>query len=128
MSLENAKHNRAVWFDLPVSNLKRATEFYAAVLNIKVQQEKFEDFEFAILEHEKGNGGCLVVRPDEICSDKGLMLYLNVNGRIQNACQQVKKCNGKIITETHSIGPHGFRAIILDSEGNRIVLHSETDA
>ena len=28
----------------------------------------------------------------------------------------------------HPIGPHGFRAIILDSEGNRIALHSEVDA
>jgi len=25
------------------------------------------------------------------------------------------------------IGPHGFRAIVLDSEGNRIGLHSNTD-
>jgi hypothetical protein len=25
----------------------------------------------------------------------------------------------------HSIGPHGFRAIVLDSEGNRIALHSK---
>ena len=31
---------------------------------------------------------------------------------------------GNVIEEIHSIGPHGFRAIILDSEGNRMVLHS----
>ena len=29
---------------------------------------------------------------------------------------------------THAIGPHGFRALIRDSEGNRIALHSNTDA
>jgi predicted enzyme related to lactoylglutathione lyase len=27
-----------------------------------------------------------------------------------------------------SIGPHGFRAVVLDSEGNRIALHSTVDA
>jgi len=26
-----------------------------------------------------------------------------------------------------SIGPHGFRAIVMDSEGNRIALHSGSD-
>jgi uncharacterized protein len=35
---------------------------------------------------------------------------------------------GSVIQDTHPIGPHGFRAVVLDSEGNRIALHSETDA
>jgi predicted enzyme related to lactoylglutathione lyase len=30
--------------------------------------------------------------------------------------------------EIHSIGLHGIRAVALDSEGNRIALHSNTDA
>jgi predicted enzyme related to lactoylglutathione lyase len=33
-----------------------------------------------------------------------------------------------VLEPTHGIGPHGFRAIVLDSEGNRIALHSSTDA
>jgi len=28
----------------------------------------------------------------------------------------------------HPIGPHGFRAIIEDSEGNRMALHSTVEA
>jgi uncharacterized protein len=35
---------------------------------------------------------------------------------------------GKVVKPVHSIGPHGFRAVILDSEGNRIALHSTRDA
>jgi predicted enzyme related to lactoylglutathione lyase len=41
--------------------------------------------------------------------------------------KQTTEQGGKVVQEIHSIGPHGFRAIILDSEGNRIALHSETD-
>lgn len=122
----NGKINKAVWFDIPVSDLDRASDFYGAVLDIKIHREKFGNIEFSVLDHQDGNGGCLIIRPNEI-SDKGLLLYLNVNGRIKDACEQVKKCGGKIIEDIQSIGPHGFRAIILDSEGNRIVLHSETD-
>ena len=120
----NTKHNRAVWFDIPVADLKRANTFYSAVLGCGVEIMEFSGIQFSVIEHKDGNGGCLVPKPDEITSDKGIMLYLNVDGRIRDAAAQVKSLGGKIVEDVHSIGPHGFRAIVLDSEGNRVVLHS----
>jgi hypothetical protein len=35
------------------------------------------------------------------------------------------KNGGKVLQPKHPIGPYGFRSVILDSEGNRIALHSE---
>jgi hypothetical protein len=32
---------------------------------------------------------------------------------------------GKILNAKHQIGPYGFRAVIQDSEGNQIALHSK---
>jgi predicted enzyme related to lactoylglutathione lyase len=123
----NSQHNRAVWFDIPVSNLERASKFYAAVLAINVEIMDSNGFSFAVLEHDQGNGGCLVPNESEITSSSGIMLYMNVNGRIRNAVSLVGSNGGNIIEPVHAIGPHGFRSIICDSEGNRIVLHSETD-
>lgn len=128
MSQENKLNNRAVWFDIPVADLERAVAFYGAVLGIDVAKQSFGDVEFAVLDHGPGNGGCLVVKPDEVIGDKGLLLYLNVEGRIRDAEAQVRAHGGEVVEATHNIGPHGFRSIIRDSEGNRIVLHSETDA
>ena len=127
MSDLNAIHNRVVWFDLPVVELDRAIDFYQNVLAIEVSKEKYETFEFAVLEHDEGNGGCLVPgkKPGDV-SD-GILIYLNVNHRLQDAVTQVDKFGGKIIEPIHPIGPHGFRAIVHDSEGNRIVLHSESN-
>ncbi len=122
----NTQHNRAVWFDIPVVNLDRACQFYHEVLAIEVKKEKFDAFEFAVFEHNDGNGGCLVPNPDDI-SNKGLMLYLNVNDRIKAAEAKVIKFGGEVLQSTHAIGPHGFRCVILDCEGNRIVLHSASD-
>jgi len=124
----NAKNNRAVWFDIPVADLDRAQNFYESVLNIKIFKEKAGEYEFCVLDHENGNGGCLVPNPGEITADKGILLYMNVDGRMQHAMAQVEPGGGKILEPTHQIGPHGFRSIVLDSEGNRIVLHSNTDA
>jgi len=128
MSDFNSQKNRAVWFDIPVADLDRASNFYSKVLAIEVTKETFNDFDFSLLDHEDGNGGCLIPGPEEISSTGGILLYLNVNGRIRDAASQVTKHGGKVLMEIHSLGPHGFRVLVLDSEGNRVALHSKTDA
>ncbi len=55
-------------------------------------------------------------------------MYMNVDGRIRDAIVQTERMGGKVVEAVHAIGEHGFRAIILDSEGNRIALHSTRDA
>lgn len=128
MSELNATHNRAVWFDIPVADLERAAKFYRTVLAIKVDVMQFGDTSFAILEHDEGNGGCLVLKSEDVSGSSGILVYLNANGRLRNAVGEAEKQGGKVIEPVHAIGPHGFRAIILDSEGNRIALHSHSDA
>ncbi|HZQ60883.1 MAG TPA: VOC family protein [Casimicrobiaceae bacterium] len=117
--------NRAVWLDIPVADLDRAIAFYAAVLGIEVHREKFENVEFAVLAHDGGNGGCLVVDPGAVTRG-GILVYFNTEGRIRDAVGEVERHGGQVLRDTHSIGPHGYRAIVLDSEGNRIALHSGT--
>ncbi|MCR4318471.1 MAG: VOC family protein [Planctomycetes bacterium] len=128
MSDLNSVHNRAVWFDVPVKNLSRSAEFYQAVLACEVSVHEMEGMKFGVFEHKDGNGGCLIEAPEQITSTGGLLLYFNVNERIRDAVSKVEPAGGKILETTHQIGPHGFRAICLDSEGNRIALHSNTDA
>jgi hypothetical protein len=53
---------------------------------------------------------------------------MNVHGRIRDAVAKCTELGGELINNVHAIGPHGFRAIVRDSEGNRIALHSEVDA
>ena len=52
------------------------------------------------------------------------MIYLNCDQRLDAAIAAAEKDGGKILKPKHQIGPHGFRAVILDSEGNRVALHS----
>ncbi len=128
MSDYNSKYNRFVWMDIPVVDLDRACRFYEGVLGIKCPKDSFEGFEFAVLEHEDGNGGCLAPGADTISGDKGPLVYLNVDGRIRDAVAKVATLGGRVTREVHAIGPHGVRALIVDSEGNRFALHSTTDA
>src|SRR4051794_6960052 len=87
MSDANA-NNRAVWFDIPVADLDRAVRFYQAVLAVRIAKESFRDLSLGVIEHEHGNGGCLVLSKEEIAAG-GVLLYLNANGRIRDAVSKV---------------------------------------
>jgi len=127
MSDFNSTHNRAVWFDIPVEELDRACAFYAATLGIEVHKMETPEFRMGVLDHQEGNGGCLFVNPDEITSSGGLLVYMNAEGRIREAVAKATETGGKVVQDIHAIGEHGFRAVMLDSEGNRIALHSSLD-
>lgn len=128
MSDFNSTHNRAVWFDIPVSDLDRAAAFYRDVLAIKVEKVPGDGGGFCILQHDEGNGGCLIHNAGGVASNAGILLYMNVDGRIRDAVDRATARGGKVLEPTHAIGPHGFRTVLLDSEGNRIALHSSVDA
>src|SRR5580693_7069553 len=127
MSDLNDKHNRLVWFDIPASDLKRAARFYSAVMGIKVEEVTYPGGTFFLLEHGEGNGGCIILDKDAINGEGGILCYMNVSGHIREAVRQTEIHGGKVVEAVHAIGPHGFRAIVIDSEGNRIALHSHAD-
>jgi predicted enzyme related to lactoylglutathione lyase len=118
--------NQIVWCDIPVLDLDRAVKFYSAVLGQAVKMQEFPGMTVGILPHNDGEvGGCLFTGAEETPSDKGTMIYLNANGRLDDALAAVPANGGKIVQPKHAIGPFGSRAIILDSEGNRVALHSD---
>jgi predicted enzyme related to lactoylglutathione lyase len=120
--------NTFVWVDIPVANLDRAIAFYSAVTGRPVDKIGGPGFNFGLFKHE-GNqvGGCLVEPGEGVApSLVGLLVYLDASGRLDAAVAAVEPAGGKILSARHSIAPNGFRAIVADSEGNRIALHSMT--
>jgi predicted enzyme related to lactoylglutathione lyase len=127
MTDANTLHNRAVWFDIPVVDLDRAEKFYRAVLAIRVARESAGNRALGVLEHDGGNGGCLIPNPAGIRKSGGILVYFNVDGRLRDAVREVERCGGKVVESVKGIPPHGYRAVVNDSEGNRIALHSAID-
>lgn len=117
--------NCLVWCDIPVVDLDRAMSFYSAVLGDAVQAREFSGMKFALLPGaESASSGCLYISSTIQPSTQGPLIYLNCNGRLDEAVAQVAPHGGRVLEPKQSIGPHGFRAVVLDSEGNRIALHS----
>lgn len=115
--------NRISWFDVPALDLERAMHFYSIVLDVEINEE-FPGV--AVMLHDQGDVAGCVFKSEEIKpSDQGMLLYFNVNGRLDAAVAAVEECGGTVKEPPHSIGDFGYRALVIDSEGNRIALHSE---
>jgi hypothetical protein len=119
-------NNTICWTDIPVAELDRAMKFYSAVLGAPINKQSMPGMEFGLLPHAETNvSGCLYKASDNRPSDHGPLIYLSVEGRLDDAIQAVKQYGGNIVKDKEPIGPYGFRAVIMDSEGNRIALHSK---
>lgn len=118
--------NTIVWTDIPVADLDRAIAFYSAVLGEGIKKQSAgPDVEYGLLPWSEGAvSGCLVRANDNAPSSKGALLYLNVEGRLDAAVRAATERDGRVLETKHQIGEHGFRAVIADSEGNRVALHS----
>ena len=119
-------YNQIVWVDIPVSDLNRAIQFYSAVLDAPVTREGGPGFFFGLLPHaDRGVSGSLYhPLSDNAPSRQGPLVYLNAAGRLHEAVRQVQVHGGSVVQAVHQIGAHGWRALVIDSEGNRIALHA----
>ena len=98
--------NRIVWVDIPVLKLDRAIRFYSAVLKCGIQKHEGPGFELGVLPHEgQAIGGCLVTGTGQQPSDHGILVYLNCDGRLDDAVAAVVPLGGKVVTPPHSIAP-----------------------
>lgn len=112
-----------VWFDMPVADLKRAAAFYSRVLDTEVH-EAYPGV--MVIQDQQGQpAGCLFESGQAVPAGAGLLLYFGVDGRLDEAVAKVREFGGRILKPVHAIAPYGRRAIVLDSEGNRLALHSQ---
>ena len=113
-------------FEIPVTDLSRAISFYQEILNIKIEQMSFEEMQMGIFPYEEQMvTGVLLKGEGYKPSADGITIYLNGGENLQLILDKVEKNGGKIIIpKTPHADEIGFFAIFLDSEGNKMGLHS----
>lgn len=117
------------WFQIPAKDLDRATKFYGAVLNATFHHMENETgrHAFFALKRDVGDptGGEIVQSAfNQPAVAGGVTIFLNAPEGIAVAIGAVKKAGGKVVMPQTAIGAMGVIAIIVDSEGNAIGLHS----
>jgi hypothetical protein len=119
--------NAINWFEIPVKNFDRAVTFYSAIMGASVQVMPHPELKYGMLPSDMQNGGVgggIVQGPGYEPSSNGPLIYLNGGDDLSAPLAKVEKAGGKIVLPKTSIGPNGFMAHIMDTEGNKIALHS----
>ena len=122
--------NAISWFEIPSKDIDRATKFYETIFNIKLNAMDMPNIRmrmFPIDNPMDGIGGAIVQSDgfhNPSASD-GPLVYLNGNPDVQAVLDKVEGAGGKIMVPKTEISPeYGYMAVIIDTEGNRIGLHS----
>ncbi len=117
--------NALSWFEIPAKNFDRAVKFYNTLLNAQLRLEDANGTPNAIFPYAEPGLGGAVVKNDMQPSANGPIVYLSVEGDLEGAIARTEPAGGKVILPKTYIGDPGYIAIVLDTEGNRVGLHSE---
>ena len=121
--------NAISWFEIPTTDLDRAQKFYEAIFGIQMISLDLVQLKMRMfpIENPMNVGGALCFNPNfyKPSSSDGPLIYLNANPDVQNVLDKIEAAGGKIVVPKTEISPeYGHMAVFIDSEGNRIALHS----
>ena len=123
------KRNAIGWFEIPTSNMDRAKAFYETVFTTSIEIVEMGPFImgwFPDIPDAPGASGSLVYHEDYTPSTNGTLIYFSSKtGDLADELSKVESAGGKVLQPKTMISEeHGYMAIFLDTEGNRLALHS----
>lgn len=120
--------NSINWFEISVTDITRATEFYESIFGIKLEPMDMQGMKMAMFPSDYGNGkvnGALVQSDMHKPSEDGAKLYLNGDPDLSAVLDKINASGGNVVMPKTDIGEGmGFMAFFIDTEGNSIGLHS----
>lgn len=121
--------NAISWFEIPSTDLDRAQKFYETIFGLSLIVMDMPNMKMRMFPWEDmmGVGGAVVDSGGfhKPSATDGPLIYLNGNPDVQMVLDKVAAAGGQILVPKTEISPdYGFMAVIIDTEGNRIGLHS----
>ncbi len=122
--------NAISWFEIPAIDIHRAQKFYESIFDFQMIPMDLQQIQmrmFPTTDMMNGVGGAVCTSggfhiPSE---DKGPLIYLNANPDVQIVLDRIEGAGGRILVPKTQISPdYGYMAVFIDTEGNRVALHS----
>ena len=113
-------------FEIPATDISRAVEFYKEILGINIEVMDIPEMQMGIFPYEGEMVTGVIVKGEGYKpSAEGITIYLNGGENLQIILDKVEKNGGEILVpKTAHADESGFFAMFLDTEGNRMGLHS----
>jgi uncharacterized protein len=117
--------NVVSWFEIPATNFARAQAFYGAVLGRTIEPMVMGPITMGFLSSDPNAVGGAIVHGEGAPSQLGTIVYLNGGEDLAPMLARVEPAGGSIAVPKTEIGnDFGFFAHFVDTEGNKIGLHS----
>ena len=118
--------NSINWFEIPVNDFNRAKAFYGTLFGSDIMEMPHPELKYGILpcDMQKGVGGAIVQGEGFEPSMTGPVIYLNGGDDLSGPLSRIEAAGGEILMPKTAIGGNGFMAHFVDSEGNKMALHS----
>jgi len=123
-------HNVVGWFEIPVRDMQRAITFYETIFGFTLQLHRLGQLEmawFPAAPQAPGAGGTLIYAPEHYTPSRdGTLVYFSApSGDLSRELARVEPSGGTVLRQKTLIsGEVGYMGLFLDTEGNRIALHS----
>ena len=129
---EHTAKNPVGWFEIYVQDIERAKAFYRSVFATEFtrlenpgQPPGMELWAFPMHENTIGVTGALVKMPGVASGGNSVIVYFICPDCAATAAK-AEQAGGRIHMPKTSIGQYGHIALLMDTEGNLIGLHSMT--
>jgi hypothetical protein len=118
--------NFVTWFEIPAYNHYRAVAFYQYIFGIKITTVELNGYAMGFFPAVNGVTGAIVTGNGCIPSETGPLLYLNGGDDLNFVLNKVNEAGGRVVLGKSFINETaGYFAIFIDTEGNRLALHSK---
>lgn len=114
------------WFEIPAADFDRAVSFYKSILGLDINATEMFGTKMGFFPTDGTNvSGAIVQGEDYKPSTDGIVAYLNGGNDLQNVLDRVGENNGQVIVPKTQISPEmGYFGMFIDSEGNKMAVHS----
>jgi predicted enzyme related to lactoylglutathione lyase len=114
------------WFEIPVLDLHRAVSFYNHIYTMQMETIELNGYAMAVFPEKTSIGGALVMGPGCIPSEAGTLVYLNGGNDLDVVLSKINAAGGRVVMgKTFIHEDAGYFALFIDSEGNKLALHSK---
>jgi uncharacterized protein len=113
--------------EIPTIDFSRAVKFYQAILDISIEEIDMQGTQMGVFPSDGEVVSVVLIKSEEYKPTvDGTIVYLNAGDDLQTVLDKIKPNGGKVaLPKTEISAEIGFFAMFIDTEGNKLGLHSK---
>ncbi len=112
--------------EIPTIDFARATAFYQTILDVSIEEAEMDGVQMGVFPSDGETVNVVLIRGNDYKpSSDGIIVYLNGGDDLQIILDKIEQNGGEVVLPKTEISPEmGFFALFIDTEGNKLGLHS----